>query len=107
METAKEIIASLPQRLKQGEGVGVDIIFHFEIDGANGGKFTVNVKDGACTVQDGLHGTPKCIVKTTDEVYADVELGRTNAQMAVMMGKIKVSNIPSMLKFIEMFERLH
>ena len=37
------------------------------------------------------------------ENYADAEWGRINVQMAVMFGKIKVSNIGSMMKFVEMF----
>lgn len=105
-QTAVEIIRSLPSRLKAGAGQGVDITYHFDIEGPNGGQFTVRVNDGVCTVEDGLHGEPKCVVKTTDTTYADTELGRTNAQMAVMMGKIKVSNIGSMMKFVEMFNRL-
>ena len=104
--TAAEIIRSLPERLKAGAGAGVDITYHFEIDGPEGGQFTVRVNDGVCTVEDGLHGEAKCVVKTTDQTYADTELGRTNAQMAVMMGKIKVSNIGSMMKFVEMFNKI-
>ncbi len=103
LETAKEIIQSLPQRMKPGAGVGIDILYHFKISGANGGNFTVTVKDGKCEVNEGLDGEPKCIIETTDEIYADTELGKMNAQMAVMFGKIKVSNIGSLLKFVEMF----
>jgi putative sterol carrier protein len=104
--TAAEILRSLPQRLKAGAGAGVDITYHFDIEGPEGGQFTVRVNDGTATVEDGLHGEPKCVVKTTDQTYADTELGRTNAQMAVMMGKIKVSNIGSMMKFVEMFNKI-
>ncbi|HUM47911.1 MAG TPA: SCP2 sterol-binding domain-containing protein [Chitinophagales bacterium] len=103
--TASELIQSLPQRMKPGSGAGVDIVFHFKIAGTNGGDFTVKVKDGTCTVENGLSGEPKCVVEAKDNVYEDVEMGRTNAQMAVLFGKVKVSNIPSMLKFVEMFER--
>ncbi len=103
LETAKEIIQSLPQRMKPGTGIGVDILYHFKISGGNGGNFTVTVKDGKCEVKEGLEGEPKCIVESTDENYADAEWGRINVQMAVMFGKIKVSNIGSMMKFIEMF----
>jgi putative sterol carrier protein len=46
------------------------------------------------------------VVKASDQNYEDVELGRTNAQMAVMMGKIKISDIGVMMKFINYFERL-
>ena len=102
-ETAKEIIQSLPLRLKEGSGAGVDILYHFKISGANGGDFTVAVKDGKCEVASGLSGEPKCVIESTDENYADAEWGRINVQMAVMFGKIKVSNIGSMMKFVEMF----
>lgn len=103
LETAKEIIQSLPQRMKPGSGAGVDILYHFKISGANGGEFTVTVKDGKCEVANGLTGEPKCTIETTDEIYAETELGKMNPQMAVMFGKIKVSNIGSLLKFVEMF----
>ena len=102
-ETAREIILSLPKRLKVGAGAGVDILYHFKISGPNGGNFTVTVNNGICRVEEGLTGEPKCVVESTDENYSDAEWGKINAQMAVMFGKIKVSNIGSMMKFVEMF----
>lgn len=102
-ETAREIILSLPKRLKPGAGVGLDILYHIKISGESGGNFTVHVKDGSCKVTEELTGEPKCIIESNDINYADAEWGRINAQMAVMFGKIKVSNIGSMMKFVEMF----
>lgn len=102
--TAKQIIESLPSRMKEGSGKGIDIYYHFDISGDKGGKYTVSVNDGVCKVEEGLNGSdPKCVITTTDSVYEEVETGKTNAQMALMFGKIKVSNIGSMLKFVEMF----
>ncbi len=98
------MIHSLPSRLKAGAGTGLDILYHFILHGPEGGQFTVRVKDGQCTVEEGLQGDPKCVVETTDQIYADAETGRINAQMAVLMGKIKVSNVGSLLKFAAMFE---
>ncbi len=103
--TAANLIQSLPSRMKAGMGAGISLVYHFKISGERGGDFTVSVADGKCTVQSGLHGEPKCIIESTDHTYEEVELGKTNAQMAVLFGKLKVSNIPSMLKFVEMFER--
>jgi len=102
---AAELIRSLPSRMKSGAGQSVDIIYHFKISGENGGDFTVTVKDGVCAVEDGFSGEPKCVIETKDSDYEDVEYGRANAQMAVLLGKIKVSNIGSMLKFVEMFDK--
>jgi putative sterol carrier protein len=103
--TAAQLIQSLPDRLKEGAGKDVDITYHFKITGTNGGDFTVKVKDGICTVEKGLSGEPKCEIVAKDTDYEDVELGRTNPQMAVLFGKVKVSNVGSLMKFVEMFER--
>lgn len=103
--TAATMIQSLPSRMKTGMGAGISLVYHFKISGERGGEFTVKVDNGKCSVEPGLHGDPKCVVESTDRVYEEVEMGQTNAQMAVLFGKLKVSNIPSMLKFVEMFER--
>jgi acyl-CoA dehydrogenase len=105
-ETARDIIKSLPERFKADKAEGLDSTFHFDVSGPNGGQFTVSVKNGACTVVDGFQGTPTCVVTTSDQVYEDTELGRTNPQMAVMMGKIKISNLGEMMKFVGLFRRL-
>lgn len=105
-EKASEILKSLPARFKADKAEGFDAIFHFDISGSNGGQFTVTVKDKTCTVTDGHQGEPTCKVTTQDSVYEDVELGRTNPQMAVMMGKIKINNIGAMMRFAGLFERV-
>ena len=81
-------------------------MIHFDISGKEGGLFTVHIHDGVCEVKEGLHGEPKCVVKTKDKTYRDIELGKANPQMAFMMGKIKVSNVSEMLKFIGLFRPL-
>lgn len=107
-ETAKEIILSLSERFNADKvDDDLDIIFHFDISGNNGGQFTVHIEDAACKVSEGLTGEPKCVISCKDKVYEDIELGKTNAQMAFMMGKIKVSNVMAMMKFIESFDKLH
>lgn len=105
--TAREILYSLPERLKVHKlQAGYETCIHFNISGDNGGEFTVNIKDGVCTVADGLNGTAKCVITTKDSVYEGVELGKENPQMAVMMGKIKLTNISEMMTFTGLFQRL-
>lgn len=106
--TAREILQSLPTRLKAHKlASGYETNIHFNISGDNGGEFTVHIADGVCTVADGLNGTPKCVITTKDSVYEGVELGKENPQMAVMMGKIKLTNIAEMMTFSGLFERLY
>jgi alkylation response protein AidB-like acyl-CoA dehydrogenase/putative sterol carrier protein len=107
-ETARDIILSLGERFKVARTEeGLESRFHFDISGDRGGQFTVELKDGICQVKEGLSGEPKCIVKAKDKHYEEIELGKTNPQMAFMMGKIKISNLGEMLNFVNLFERLY
>jgi acyl-CoA dehydrogenase len=107
-QTAREIIHSLPARFKPEKvEEGTAAILHFDISGDRGGQFTVEINENKCTVVDGLHGTPVGTVRTSDKNYEDIELGKTNAQMAFMMGKIKADNVMELMKFVGYFSRLH
>ena len=106
-ETAKEIIYSLPERLRLDKVEdGTESVFHFKLEGPTGGEFTANLKDKTVTVQDGLQGEATCVITAKATDYEDLELGRGNPQMMFMMGKIKVSNLGEVMKFITYFERL-
>jgi len=105
-ETAAEIIESLKHRFRPEKAEEFSATFHFDIEGERGGKYTVRVHEQQIQVRQGHEGEATCIVRSQDSVYEDVELGRTNPQMAVMMGKIKISNIGEMMRFIGMFKRL-
>jgi len=102
--TAREIVLALPSRLKAEEAAGQSGNFQFKLEGETGGEFTATVADGVCTVQEGLHGEADCVISSLASDFEDAEEGRVNRQMAVMMGKIKISNLGAMLKFIGMFK---
>jgi putative sterol carrier protein len=99
--TAKEIVLGLPTRFKGDSSE--DGVFQFKLEGDGGGEFTVNVSNGVCTSVEGLNGEADCVISASASDFEDAELGRTNKQMAVMMGKIKISNLGSMLKFMTLF----
>jgi len=106
-ESARDIVYSLPQRLK------VDKVddsathrFHLLLDGPTGGNFTVTLKDKKVTVVDGLIDEPTCEIKAKASDYEDLEHGRGNPQMMFMMGKIKVSNLGEVMKFVTYFARI-
>ncbi len=101
--TAREIVLALPSRLKTEESAGQSGTFQFNLEGETGGEFTAVVADGVCTVTEGLSGEADCVITALATDFEDAEEGRVNRQMAVMMGKIKISNLGAMLKFIGMF----
>lgn len=105
-EVASEIIRSLESRFRPEKAGDFEAVFHFDISGNNGGQFTAIIGDGTCQVKEGHEGEATCTVSTKDVVYEEIELGKRNPEMAVMMGKIKISNIGEMLKFSKLFYRL-
>lgn len=107
-QTAREIVMSLSDRLKTYKvDPNYQTTVHFDLLGANGGKFTVSIANGVCTVQEGHIGEPQCLLTAKDKDYEDVELGRSNPQMAVLMGKIRLSNMGEMMTFSGLFKRLY
>ncbi len=103
--TAKQIIYSLSERLKNEKALSYQATIHFDIEGNNGGQFTVNIDHGTCQVQEGLLGNAICLIETKDDIYANVELGKTNPQQAIMQGDLKISNLAAMMEFSGMFYR--
>lgn len=105
-QNVAEVFAGLPARLKAEQAAGLSSVFHFDISGPTGGQYTVVVADGACKVDQGLNGEAKCVVAAADTVYMDIELGKLRPEMAFMSGQIKISNLPEMMTFMQVFTRL-
>ena len=99
MATAREFIMSLPSRINPEAIADKETCFHFAISGDGGGDFTATIKDGKAEVLEGHLGEAKCTVKATDKVLTDILEGKQNPQMAVLMGKLKISNLSEMMKF--------
>lgn len=100
---AAEFLKGLPAKVRPELLEGIDTIFHFDLEGVGGGQFTVYVKDGKVTVDQGLCDEPKCVVKSSTETLMNIVEGKTNPMMAVMTGKIKISNPGEMIKYAKIF----
>lgn len=104
MSTFDLIVQSIPQRFRPEKAQNNQSIFHFDISG-EGYPFTVVIANGMCQLTQGLNGRPNCVVKTKAKTYVQLELGEANPQMALMMGKVKVSNLAAMLEFSKLFRK--
>lgn len=105
-KTVKDIMYSIPKRIKKDKAANYSTVFHFDIAGETGGQYTVDIQNGEVNVSDGLNGTAECLVTSDDKTYEDVELGRMSPEMAFMGGQIKVSNLGAMMQFAKMFHRV-
>lgn len=100
-----EIVSSIPSRFRPEKAEGVNSTFHFDISGEQGASFTIVISGGQCSLEKGLSGSPLCVVKTSVENYVKLELGELNPQLALMTGKVQVSNISEMIRFSKMFRK--
>ncbi len=101
--TAKEFLSSLPAKVPLEAIEGVDTLFHFDISGEGGTQATIGIKDGEVKFEEGLQGEPKCVVSATHENLTKVLSGSLNPMMAIMTGKIKISNTGEMMKYAKIF----
>jgi alpha-methylacyl-CoA racemase len=100
--TIAQVLDSIPQRFREEKAEGYEALFHFDLGEV---KRTVTIANGKCSVQDGLHGTPTCVVRAKEDIYLSLELGELNPQMALMTGKVKVSDLSEMMRFAKCFRK--
>ncbi len=102
-ENIESLMTSLPTRHRPEKTEGWAARFHFKFKGANTPDWTVIIAGTTCQVAPGLDGQPDCVVNTSADVYLGIEKGTQDPQMAFLMGKVKVSNLGQMQRFMKAF----
>jgi putative sterol carrier protein len=98
--TAKEFIFSLPGKVRKEAVEGLDTVFHFKLEGE---QYTLDLENGELTASEGLEGEPKCVVEASPDDFMKLVNGDLNPLMAIMSGKVKISNQGEMLKYAKKF----
>lgn len=101
MIDVKAFLFSLPEKVAPEVVEGLSTLFHFDI--ADAGQFTVKLDEGKFEVSEGLNGDPNCKVSTSAESFSKLLSKELNPMMAMMTGKLKISNPGEMLKYAKMF----
>lgn len=104
--TVESIARSLPGRFSAEKAEGWKSVFHYRIKGAEKPEWTVKIDGGTCTVEEGHHGDPDCVVEMKEDTFLAVETGKLNPQTAFLMGRVRVSNLTEMMRFIKLFRPL-
>lgn len=101
-----EFLLGLPSKVDPAALQGLETNFHFIIARTNeeaSDEVTIQVKDGAIQAETGLIGEPKCVVRASDENLNKLLKGDLNPMMAILTGKLKISNQGEMLKYAKIF----
>ncbi|MCU0325233.1 MAG: SCP2 sterol-binding domain-containing protein [Spirosomaceae bacterium] len=98
--TAREFLEKIPSRIDPNESKDITTTLHFELSGS--GNYTLNVVNGKAEFSEGLTGTPEVALKADADDFVKIASGDMNPMMAVMMGKLKISNPGAMMKYAKM-----
>ena len=99
--TARDFIYKLPSKISPQAIEGHETTFHFDLE--SGGQYTVQVTGGKVNVMDGLTGEASCVIRATEENFSKLINGDLNPMMAVLTGKVKISNQGEMLRYAKIF----
>ena len=101
MIDVKEFLFALPAKVPAEAVEGLSTVFHFDI--ADAGAFTIKLVDGKMETSEGLTGEASCKVTTSADSFSKLISRDLNPMMAMMTGKLKISNPGEMLKYAKMF----
>ncbi|MBW2203925.1 MAG: SDR family NAD(P)-dependent oxidoreductase [Deltaproteobacteria bacterium] len=88
--TVAGVFENIPGAFQPDKAAGVDVVFQFDISGAEGGSWYITVKDGSCEVAQGSQGSPTTTIKMGDDDFVKMMSGELNAMSAFTSGKLKV-----------------
>jgi putative sterol carrier protein len=90
--TAAKIFAEdLPNRLASNpSSTAANAVYQFNIDGANGGTWTVDLTKEADFVTEGEAGSADCTITMKESDFVDMWTGKLKGAQAFMMGKLKI-----------------
>jgi putative sterol carrier protein len=91
LTTVKEVFEKMPEVFNPAAAAGLNIIFQFNITGNEAGEWHVIIKDNACQVIDGAHGSPNVTLTMADADWLAMCNGTLNGMTAFMTGKLKAS----------------
>ncbi len=92
--TPKEYFeAKVPENLKNkpDKVAEINAIYEFQIDGPDGGVWSIDLTVPGGSVCSGSTGKATCTVSMVDENFVKLVTGQLNPQMAFMTGKLKVA----------------
>jgi putative sterol carrier protein len=104
--TSAKIFEKMPDVFKPDQADGVKAMYEFEISGEGGGRWQVLIENKTCTVTQDANHDPTVIFRMSTEDHVGIVDGSVNAQMAFMMGRIKVEgDLMAALAFYQFFAK--
>ena len=103
--TSEQVLKDLPNHFQAAAAKGIKTVYQLDVTGEGGGQWYVEVDDGTCKVEPGVHPNPKVTLTLNAKDHVDLFTGKLNPQMAYMTGRLKLKGDMGMaLKFGQLFK---
>jgi putative sterol carrier protein len=99
--TARDLIETMPAAFRPERASRVNAVIQFELSGEGGGNWYLTVKDGACTVTEGVSEVAQGTIIMTASDYEALAAGEIGGMKAFLTGRIKTKGDFTLLKKME------
>jgi putative sterol carrier protein len=89
--SVEQLIKNHEKAFRSDKAVGVDAVIQYHLTGDEGGDWIINIKDGKCTVVDGVADDPTMSLTADAHEFRDILLGKMDGMAAFMQGKLKLT----------------
>lgn len=88
--TPQEVFDSMRANFRADKAAGLNARYQFEISGARGGTWAVEVKNGRCHFQKAKIEKPDVTLTVSDKDWVALANGRLNGVWAFVTGRLKI-----------------
>jgi len=89
--TVREMVLGHETAFIPEKAVGVNAVIQYKLAGDEGGNWIITIKDGKCTVADGMAEKPNLTVSAVARDFLNIMTGKMDGMMAFMQGKLRVT----------------
>ena len=89
--TVKQMVYNHEKAFIPEAAEGVDAVIQYKFTGDQAGDYIITIKDGKCSVTEGLAENPNTTLTAKGEDFTDVLLGKANGMQYFMLGKLKLA----------------
>ncbi|MCS6318809.1 MAG: SCP2 sterol-binding domain-containing protein [Nitrospira sp.] len=89
--TVRAFFSTLAGKLDPEAADGLDVVYQFNLNGAEGGQYQLQIRDGACQVSEGVHPDPQVTLAMSGEDCLKVLNGQISGTMVAMTGRLRIS----------------
>jgi putative sterol carrier protein len=88
--TVRQLILNHEKAFMPEKAAGVDAVVQYHLTGEEGGDWIITIKDGKCTVKEGVAENPKMTMTADAREFAAILLGKMDGMAAFMQGKLQL-----------------